>query len=1182
MKLKIHFNGLPLPDLPCSRQKRQTLIKYLIAMKLFFTIIIFSLNVSAGVYSQKVNITVSGASLHEVMKQIRKQTGHYFMYTSSILKDAKPVSVDLKNAELNDALQVIFEDQPFVYTMQDDAILIKRKPTENLFFKKVVDVIEAITIRGKVVDEEGKPLFGVTVRKKNSNTGSITNENGDYEIDAEENGTLVFSHVGYITQELAVNGRSSITLTLKEYSEKLTEVVIPSTGYETIPKERATGSFGFVGKELFNREVSPDIISRLNGIAPSLLFNQKAGDTKLSIRGRSTILANDKPLIVVDNFPIEGDINSINPNDVESITILRDAAAASIWGVRAGNGVIVITTKKGITGKPILDFNTNLTIAGKPDLYYKPRISTTDFIDVEKQLFNLGRYDADISNTITNPPISLVVDILLKKRNNQISDAEANAQINSLRSNDLREDLLSCFYRRSVNQQYALSTRGGTETFSYYFSGGYDQVLHNKAGNQNNRITFNNTNNFRPLKGLDISLNVFYSQSNYVVNNTLSDITTSGSIDAYPYSRLVGENGLPLPLIKNFSSTFINSAESVGFLSWAFIPLEEIKYTDSKIKTLNARANAAVKYEIISGLSIEARYQYEREDAKNSLTQTSNSYFTRNLINTYSTISGGVVTRNIPVGDILSRSNQYMTTSNGRGQVNYFRVFTKHEVSFLGGYEVREVRNNGYSSRLYGYDANTGSYANVDYLNSYPLYPSGFGTTIPNPSDVTGIVDRFRSYFGNIGYNYDSRYGLSASIRRDESNLFGVAANKKGVPLWSVGTLWNIHNEPFYNERWPEIKLRASYGVNGNFDNTVTALTTARFLGNSFFVSQPNAVLSSPPNEHLGWERIKVVNFGVDFSTRSHQVTGSVDIYQKKGTNMIGVGPINPTTGFSTFKGNIANMSSRGVDIVFNAIPVDKIIKWHSTVLLSYQTDNITKYDLKPDPGNMMLDISSMAVSNSSLFTPVVGRPLFAIYSYKSAGLSSTGDPQGYLNGKASSDYANLLQTVPDSLYYNGRATPPIFGAFRNTVSYKNFSLSFNIQYRFGYYFRRASIDYTNLVNAAQGHGDFADRWLKPGDENVTTVPAFTYPNNPSRDLFYSRSSDLVEKGDNIRLQDIRLSASVPSKLAIQWGIRMVEFYIYGSNIGLMWKTNKNKLDPDYGAFIPPSKSIAFGIKAIL
>src|SRR5665213_2243367 len=344
------------------------------------------------------------------------------------------------------------------------------------------------TISGKVISASNDlPVEGATITLLHQKTTVSTNSSGIFSITvASSNDVLSISHIGFITKKMAIsqNTSSPLMITLQDTSIKLDEVVV-NTGYQNIPKERATGSFVTVNMNEFNDRVAPDVISKLEGITSSLVFFKGVPNRpdEINIRGQSTLFSNTQPLIVVDNFPYDGDISTINPNDVESITVLKDAAAASIWGVRAGNGVIVITTKKGKFNKPMqVSFNSNITIGQKPDLFYDSRfINSADFIDMETFLFNKGFYDKDF-NAASQPPLSPAVDILHRQQLGIISPQEAQAEINTLKGIDVRNDLQKYFYRQSVNEQYSLSLQGGSETASYLLSAGYDNSLGSAVG----------------------------------------------------------------------------------------------------------------------------------------------------------------------------------------------------------------------------------------------------------------------------------------------------------------------------------------------------------------------------------------------------------------------------------------------------------------------------------------------------------------------------------------------------------------------------------------------------------------------------------------------------------------------------------------------------------------------------
>ncbi len=369
-----------------------------------FILFLGFLHVSGKGFTQTVTLSLKNAPIEKAFKEIKKQTGYEFLYTDEILNKSIPVTIKVKNETLLDVLKACFSNQPIDYTIIEKTIVVKAKEeqviTPAFFFPP-----PPIDIHGRVVDEKGQPVAGVTVKVKGSKNATSTNDNGEFSLmSVDENGTLQFTSINMEPFEIQVNGKTDLAISLKTKFTSLGDVNVQvNTGYQTIPKERATGSFVQIDNSLLNRRVGTNILDRLEGITSGLVFN--AGNiyngtrmsnelTGITIRGRSSIdeKVSADPLIVLDNFPYDGDIGSINPNDVESITVLKDAAAASIWGARSGNGVIVITTKKGRTNQKMkIELNSNVTVGDKPDLFYsKNFISSPDFINLETLLFNNG------------------------------------------------------------------------------------------------------------------------------------------------------------------------------------------------------------------------------------------------------------------------------------------------------------------------------------------------------------------------------------------------------------------------------------------------------------------------------------------------------------------------------------------------------------------------------------------------------------------------------------------------------------------------------------------------------------------------------------------------------------------------------------------------------------------------
>ncbi|KKO89441.1 hypothetical protein AAW12_23930 [Sphingobacterium sp. Ag1] len=1068
--------------------------------------------------------------------------------------------------------------------MAEGVIILKARKAANE--KNTPSSKKKETIKGKVVDEKGNPLAGATIQVKGTNFITTSDNTGSFELpDVYAQSELQISYLGFSQTEVAAKNAEQIVLTTN--SNRIEEVSVVASGYQSIPKERATGSFSKVDNATFNRQVSTDVISRLKGIAPSILFDERSGSPKLTIRGQATIFGNDQPLIVVDNFPYEGDINNINPNDIEDIDILKDAAAASIWGVRAGNGVIVIKTKKGRADQPMsIGFTSNLTIGQKPDLNYIPQIKPTDFIDIEKMLFEKGFYDDVIGNTASNSPYSPVVSILNDQKNGKLTEREATDQINSLREYDLRKDISRYLYRPSVKQQYALNFNGGTNKYTYYFSAGFDKNQNSEKRSDFNRISLNSNQLFRPNQKLEISAGLSYNQNNQSYSNVASMLTNMGQQLMYPYARLVADNGDPTSVIKDFSTSLKQKALSEGLLNWDFVPLDELNFQDNKAKHSEIRVNTALKYNIISSLSAEARFQYESQIGSSRNYYDQQSYYMRNLINLYTSVDNGILIRNIPLGGKLDNTNTELNALNGRFQLNYDHKWNKNQFNAIAGFEVRQSKATGISSGLYGFDPSVGSSVAVDYLTQFNLYGNGGQASIVNTNDFSETLDRMRSFYFNGAYNYDLRYVFSASARIDQSNLFGVETNQKSVPLWSIGGKWNVSKEKFYKILWlPNLSLRSTFGYSGNVDRTITAYTTAMLTTNS--VNQmPAAYLLNPPNKNLRWEKNGLWNIGVDFETQNSRISGSVEYFSRKGTDLIGNGPIDPTTGFTSYRGNLADMNGRGLDVEINSINLrSKNFIWKTVMLFSIAKDKVTKYQKATTLANFISDNS--IYRNASAYSPVVGRALFGIYSYPWAGLDPiTGQSRGYLENQPSTEYSQITQYLgqdpENNLVYHGTALPTHFGALRNTFNYNGVELSFNITYRFGYYFRRNSISYSGLFNNYYGHGDYYNRWQNPGDELSTNVPALLYPANSLADQYYRNSKALVERGDHIRLQDVVISYDFKTSMIKKIGIKSLKVFFQANNLGILWKSTKvDYLDPDYPNF-KPTRNFSVGLNCAL
>lgn len=1034
-------------------------------------------------------------------------------------------------------------------------------------------------LTGSVKDADRLALPGALVYLEGTEFRTITDAEGNFELIVPDGSyTLRVSYIGMenLSKKIMIPLSTTLDLVLIPSEHELGTVEVVSTGYQTLPKERVTGSFAFLDSQLVQRRVSANLIDRLEDVTPGLIFNRgiQAINEPITIRGRSTIYADTSPLIIVDNFPYEGPLENINPNDVATITVLKDAAAASIWGARAGNGVIVITTVKGKAGQSLkVSFNSNVTVTEQRDLLYVPRMDNSDFIAIEKELFGRGFYKST-ENSANKPKLSPAVETLIALRDNKITQEEADALLALYGSADLRNQISKYYHQPALHQQYALSVTGGSGSHTYQFSLGYDQNRADIRGNSSDRWTMALGDQW---KGLNDKLELGFGVNLANRNALTKTVVPTG----YAYDRIADQDGNPLPIAENYSTRYIASVQQTGLQNWEFVPLNEIGKLDRRNQDYDLRINPFIQYNITPDLRIGLFYQYWRNMATNRQRDPLAVFATRDLINRFTqTAEDGSLLTPVPVGDILDVAQSDTYSHTFRPQLTYQKVWSgKHRLNGLGGLEVRDLQGLDWSGRYYGYQDNMGISVPVDFATQFPLYFNpGQRSSIPSGISHGGRVDRFVSYYANVAYGLHNRYFLNLSARKDQSNIFGVEANLRGVPLWSVGGGWIVSDEKFAkNTKLPFLKIRATYGYSGNVNKNLSSQLTAQYLGiysSDLLPQVRQAAIINPPNTKLSWEKVRTTNFGLDFETQNGFLGGSLEYYLKDSRDLIGQFSLPSASGRTDLTGNFASSQVRGTDIVLTANWLRKDVKWRSHLIYNYISEKVTHFEQIPTVANLL------SITNTSMPFPIIGKPLYGIYSYAWAGLDpDTGDPRGFLDGEPSTDYVAMFRSATiDNLQYHGSARPTTFGSLRNEISYKGFQLSVNISYRFGYYYRRRSIDYYSLLRGLPGHGDFQNRWKEPGDEQETYIPSLPETSNLRRNDFYTHASVLVEKGDHIRLNDIRFSYTLSRQNLRGLPFRSMEFYSYANNLGIIWKASDDPLDPDFQTS-KPLGSVSFGLR---
>ncbi|WP_165384648.1 SusC/RagA family TonB-linked outer membrane protein [Sphingobacterium corticibacterium] len=1028
---------------------------------------------------------------------------------------------------------------------------------------------------------DNKPIEGVSLRV--GEIRSNTNKNGKFWIaPTQQRGTLEFTHIGFRKQTIKYNTQTAyLTIVLEPLENQIEGVEVVSTGYQQIPKERATGSFEFVDSALFNRKVSSDLISRLEDVVPSLssikFFESNRGEIpNINIRGMSTMRSQRWPLIVLDGMPYEGHFNNINPNDIENITILKDAASSSIWGAQSGNGVLVITTKRGKYGEPFrLSVNVAGTVANKPDLFYQRQMSASDYIDVELLLADQGYYDSRMYDIWTE--ISPVVQLLKKEKDGLLSQEEMRRQIDELRDNDVRRDYLKYIYRPSLLQQYNMQLSGGSEKLSTVFSVGYDHNKDHLVTNSNDRISLRNATTFRPIKDLEIDLSVQYTETRKKEpHHAVGYSVTAG----YPYMQLADADGNPLVAgLIGMHPEFRDTVAGGRLLDWQYRPLAELDATSQQLTRRETVVSVGAGYMLLPGLKASVLYNYRSTNGVNDVWRGMESAHLRAEINYYANWNNQQVNWGMPLGDFQHLFNQQGTSHQGRWQLTYDGHFAdKHRISALAGSEIRNVAYDVHSTVFMGVDRETLAYTPVDMDREFPYLNGMLGRRrLPDYRQYTATLDRYVSHFANASYTFLDRYILSGSLRKDASNLFGVRTNDKGQPFWSVGGAWIVSKETFAPDWLDQLKLRTTYGYNGNVNNSVAAYPIIAIQSQvNSITGERYARIQSPPNPNLRWENVGMWNLGLDFSLKGNRLSGSVEYYHKMPKDLIAATRIDPSTGFATLNINSANLEGKGVDLSLHSVNISKpSFQWTSDLVFAYNRTKVAKSFV-----SNTLGLNFVGGAHGMLMTPIEGMDLHSIYAFKWAGLDpETGMPRGYVDGEISDDYAAIYnRTDVTDMDNHGSALPRYFGSLRNAFRYKSWELSFNIAYQLGHKFMRSSVNYTRLVSDGIGHSDFADRWQQPGDEQFTDVPVFGYPPNYYGDAFYNFSSALVERADQVKLRDVRLDYRLPStKMFKNAGL-----YVYMYNVATLWRANKIGLDPEYGSSSPDPLSVSVGLNVSL
>lgn len=1048
------------------------------------------------------------------------------------------------------------------------------------------------SLEGKTTDSAHRPIEGVSVFKNKENISFITDSQGFFKIEELMKGdTLHFKHISYQDTFIVIQDPSKILqVSLKNSGHLIDEVEVVTTGYQRIPRERSTGSFSVIENEQISEQINFNIIDRIPAVASGVILDRNIGtgsSSQLLVRGMSTIMGEVHPLIVLDNFPYEGNLENINPDDIEEITILKDAAAASIWGARAGNGVIVITSKKTQKNQEMrVNVNSITSVEEKPDLFSLDRISSSDMIDVETLLFEEGYYDSRInltSKTVLSPAVELLMEKKSLSDPNEIE--KINKELDRLKTLDVRNDFLKYLYRLGARQQSSLALSKGSENFMWNASAGLANLKDN-LNSRTNRNTFLWNSRVNVLKKLvlDAGINISFLK-------TRSGRPGFGSVSSYneglfPYAEFADDKGNPLPVYKDWQADYLQKEIHPELLDWTYYPLEDYKHHIQTQRNQSTILSAGLEYQFPKWVTASFKYQFQRQTGFSENLRHPESYEARNLVNGYAeenSATGGI-NFEIPKGGLVDFGNNDLRAHNLRGQLDFDNNGDLHRIYAILGTEVRDVLTNSKSHRLYGYNPDNLSYSPLDLTVPYKHYITGANTFLSDGIALNQRRNRYISTFFNGAYTLFSKYTASLSARRDASNLFGLNVKDKWNPFWSVGAAWIISNEDFWpGETIGFLKLRATAGKTGNVNPSMVALTTIRYVGPNPYTQSPYARFDNYANPELKWETVGMTNIALDFSTKNNRISGTIERFWKNGDNLYGISPIDYTTGVDAFiVKNVASMRASGFDLILNTLNTTGKIKWRSNLNLNLNNDKITKY-------HMENELASNFVSPINRISGREGSPVYSMYSYKWQGLDKNdGAPLGLLEGEPSREYLMFTggNASVEDLVYHGSVLPKVFGSLGNTISWKDWSMMFRVTFKFDYYFRRETISYNSLFSTWKGHGDFNKRWQKRGDENHTDIPGLMYPIPFGLENFYPFAEPFVERGDHVRLEFINLSYNLPTSGKYTQWFKQTSVALNINNLGLIYRKNNKKIDPDYSSFshtdLSPSTIYSLNLKFAL
>ncbi|MBO9633962.1 MAG: SusC/RagA family TonB-linked outer membrane protein [Chitinophagaceae bacterium] len=1169
----------------------------------------------------RVSLSVKDQSLDEIFKKIQAQTRLNIMITEKMLAGAKKVTLDVKNMPLSQALELCFKGTDLTFTIYDGTIIVKKKDPKSNSDIIIAEPDKSINISGLVTDRNRKPVIGVTVHAEKKNNAVQTDLNGKFLIEADPKDNLSFTHVSYKRELVSVKGKNSIELTMEPVQNSMSEVVI-STGYQKIEQKYLTGSVTRLKMDSIMQPGLTTVDKMLEGRVPGMIMMQNSGQAgaapKIRIRGTSTILGTREPLWVVDGIvqvdpvPISASqinnldfvnlvgnaISGLNPNDIESIDVLKDAAATALYGVRAANGVIVVTTKRGTPGPPTIRYNSSINFTRRPrytdkDVYM---MTSQERIDVSKEMFNKQIPARGVLESYER--------ILVDYYGGQIDYDTYKTRMSQ--AENMNTDWLGIVTQDVISSNHSIGVSGGSMLNRYYASVGYTNEQGVIRGEYNKRYT-------AQVK-FDLNARKLKAQFSIMANKNDRRYTpdeVSAMNFAFATSRAIpvyNEDGSLhyFPVSNNFRVAQRSS----------FNILNEMNHSGQELNGNSYMAIANLNYELIKGLQLEATLSYgaSNTDQRKWFEESTDMIHKENEYKDPAQTPASEFT--IPFGGLLYRQTDRISNYLIRGQANYSRFVDaakKHLINATFGSELSSVKNSSFMQSDAGYYPERGyTFATFNALD-YPRLAEYMATH--RPAITEGLTNLVSSYL-TTSYSYNDRYVLSANLRSDFSNAFGSRSNERFLPTWGLSARWNIDRD-LTGLKWvDQAALRVSYGTQGNMLQGQTPYTIIEKKPFNTLYQTFISTISNYPNPNLKWEKTDAYNATLEFTLFKTKLIGSIGVFYKKTTNAFIEKDVSMVNGLTSFVINGGDIENKGIELQFNFTPINQTLGSNNKRFI---------WRLDPQLGQIFNKLIDKAISNKAPIVgngttgayeykdylqglvPINGKTVNTFYAYRFKGLNRKGQPVFYGAELENADeleakYRNMTlgEIVDIVMVEAGKREPVLQGGISNYIAFGSWSFDVNFTYSIGNKIRLlqiASGNYGSYQPTSQSNlrKEFVDRWRYPGDELRTNVPGlysglnnldgtpvfpvFTGPQFASNYYqMYDNADIRVVSGDYIKLQSASLRYTCTPELCRLMHLKAAMLSLSGSNLFTWASKDLRGQDPTQSGTSP---NINLGIRPV-